>query len=60
MLSTQQGKNLVYELTMEYVKRNNMLDCSKEALPTAIKKIADVSNIISDAVEKNYHDFKFL
>ena len=59
-LTTQQGKALVHELTMEYVKQTEMLKCSSDSLDTKIAKIAEISDIISKAVEKNYHDFKFL
>ena len=60
MVTTQQGKNFVHELLIEYIKQNNVLQCSKEALPQKISKIAEIENIISDSVQKEYHNFSFL
>ncbi len=51
---------LAKELTMEYVKQNNMLSCGDDQIETQITKIAKVSQIIYDSVQKNYHNFKFL
>ena len=60
MVTTQQGKNFVHELLMEYIKQNNVLQCSKETLPQKISMIAEIENIISDSVQKEYHNFSFL
>lgn len=60
MITTQQGQILVRELTMEYVRQNNFLHCNKESIPNQIDKIVEISNIISESVEKRYHDFPFL
>ena len=51
---------LVKELTMEYVKQNNMLSCSENQIESQILKIAKVSQIIYDSVQNNFHSFKFL
>lgn len=60
MLKTQQGKNLVHEFTMEYIRQNNLLCCDKKSIPEKIDEIIEVQNIISDAIEKRYFDFNFL
>lgn len=60
MMTNQQGKNFAYQLTMEYIKQNNMLQCNKEDIPKCINDIVEVENIIFDCVEKNFHNFKFL
>lgn len=57
---TPQSTQLVKELTMEYVKQNKMLTCTETQLETQIEKIAKVSQIICDSVDKNFHKFKFL
>lgn len=51
---------LAKELTMEYVKQNNMLACDESEIESQISKIAKVSQIIYDAVQENFHNFKFL
>ena len=60
MVTTQQGKNFVHGLLMEYIKQNNILQCSEELIPERINQIAKVENIISDCVQNKYHDFSFL
>ncbi len=57
---TDKSTQLAKELTMEYVKQNKMLTCSESQIESQITKIAKVSQIIYDAVDKNYHNFKFL
>ena len=54
------GTQLARELTMEYVRQNKMLSCSESNIESQIQKIAKISQIIYDSVQKNYHDFKFL
>lgn len=60
MVTTQQGKNFVHELLMEYIKQNNMLQCSKELIPERINQIVEIENIISENVQKKYHDISFI
>lgn len=60
MVTTQQGKNFVHELLMEYIKQNNMLQCRKELVPEKIKQIVEIENIISENVQKKYHDISFI
>lgn len=50
---------LAKELTMEYVKQNNMLACDESEIESQISKIAKVSQIIYDSVQNNFHKFKF-
>jgi len=57
---TQQSTQLAKELTMEYVRQNNMMKCNESQIENQISKIATVSQLIYDAVDKNYHNFKFL
>lgn len=57
---TQQSIQLVKELTMEYVKQNDMMKCDENAIESQISKIAKVSQIVYDAVDKNFHNFKIL
>lgn len=51
---------LAKELTMEYVRQNNMLSCDENQIESQISKIAKVSQIIYDSVQNNFHNFKFL
>lgn len=60
MVTTQQGKNFVHELLMEYIKQNNMLQCSKELIPERINQIVEIENIISENVQKKYHNISFI
>ena len=57
---TQSATQLVKELTIEYVKQNNMLSCPQSKIDSQVSEIAEVSQIIYHAVEKNFHNFKFL
>lgn len=59
-LTTPQGKQFVRELTMEYIKQNQLLKCNTDKIDEQITKIATVSQLIENAVEKHYHDFKCL
>lgn len=60
MLQTQQGKQLAYELTLEYIKQNNLLQCDQSKIPDKMREIAKISSIMCDAVESEYHSIKFL
>lgn len=60
MVTTPQGKNFVHELLMEYIKQNNMLQCSKELIPERINQIVEIENIISENVQKKYHNISFI
>lgn len=54
------SEKLVYDLTLEYVKQNNILKCTKEDIPNKIKEIAKISEIIGEAVREEYHNISFL
>lgn len=54
--STQLAK----ELTLEYVKQNEMLRCDESEIEAQIEKIAKVSQTIYNSVQNNFHKFKFL
>lgn len=60
MVTTQQGNNFVHELLMEYIKQNNILQCDKELIPERINQIVEVENIISENVQKKYHNISFI
>ena len=60
MVTTQQGKNFVHELLMEYIRQNNVLKCDKDILPERIAQIAKLENVISENIQKEYHNFSFL
>lgn len=60
VVTTQQGKNFVHELLMEYIKQNNILQCDKELIPKRINQIVEVENIISENVQKKYHNISFI
>lgn len=60
MVTTQQGKNFVHELLMEYIKQNNILQCDKELIPERINQIVEVENIISENAQKKYHNISFI
>lgn len=60
MVTTQQGKNFVHELLMEYIKQNNILQCSKELVPERINQIVEIENIIFENVQKKYHNISFI
>lgn len=60
MVTTQQGKIFVHELLMEYIKQNNMLQCNKELIPERINQIVEIENIISENVQKKYHNISFI
>ena len=57
---TDKGIQFVKELTIEYIRQNNMLSCTDRKLESQIDKIAETSQIIHKAVEKNFHNIKFL
>lgn len=57
---TDKSMQLAKELTIEYVKQNNMLTCDESQIESQISKIAKVSQIICDSVQENFHNFKFL
>lgn len=57
---TQQGIQLSKELTLEYVRQNNILKCNEDEIESQILKIANVSQIIYNSIQDNYHNFKIL
>lgn len=59
-MTNARGLELARELTMEYIRQNNLLKCDKEDIPIQIKNIVNVENIIVNCIEKNFHDFKTL
>lgn len=56
----QQGTQLIKELTLEYVKQNNMMKCNESEIEYQVAEIAKASQKISDAVTKNFRNFPFL
>lgn len=48
---------LAKELTMEYVKQNNMLTCDENEIESQISKIAKVSQTIYDSIQNIFHNF---
>ena len=48
MLTTSQGKNLAHELTIEYIKQNNLLQYNKQSIPENIDHIVEIENIYSE------------
>lgn len=60
MINTQDGKQFVRELTMEYIRQNKLLQCSEQNISNNIDNIVKIENIISDCVEKRLKDFKSL
>lgn len=59
-LTTQQGKALLHELTIEYIKQNDLLHCRFDDIDEKVAFIAQISAKFEKAIEKNYHDIKFL
>lgn len=59
-MTNERCKSFAHELTMEYIKQNNLLKCKKEDIPKQIEEIVKAENIIFDSVDKNFHNFKFL
>lgn len=57
---TDKGTQLVKELTMEYIRQNNMLSCTESKIESQVDKIAEISQIMHKAVENNFHNIKFL
>ena len=57
--STMDSRKLTKELTMEYIRQNNLLKCSKEDIESQIQEIVEVSKIIGNSVSKHFHDFSF-
>ena len=56
-MTNQRGLNFAHELTMEYIKQNNLLQCDEKDIPKQISKIAKIENIIVDSVGENFHNF---
>ncbi len=48
---------LAKELTMEYVKQNNMLTCDENEIESQISKIAKVSQTIYDSIQNIFRNF---
>lgn len=59
-MTNQRGLNFSHELTMEYIKQNNLLQCDEKDILKQISKIAKIENIIVDSVGENFHNFKTL
>lgn len=56
----EQGKRFAHELTMEYIRQNNLLQYTKQSIPNKIDYIVEIENLIYEIVEKRYNDFKTL
>lgn len=59
-MTNQQEKNFALELTLEYIRQNNLLRCCESDIPKQIDYIVKIENMIFECIEKRYHDFKFL
>lgn len=57
---TDNCKQFVRELTMEYIRQNGLLQHSIDLIPEQIDQIVKIENIISKSVEERFHDFKSL
>lgn len=60
MITKEEGRQFVRDLTLEYIRQNNLLQCDKQCLPEKLDIILETENIINDYVEKRYKDFKAL
>lgn len=60
MIVKEEGRQFVRDLTLEYVRQNNLLQCNKQDLPEKLDIILETENIINDYVEKRYKDFRSL
>lgn len=45
---------------MEYNRQNNLLQHTKESIPSKIDYIVEIENLIYELIEKRYNDFKTL
>lgn len=59
-MTNPRGLNFARELTMEYIRQNNLLQCDEKDIPKQISKIVKIENIIVDSVGENFHNFKTL
>lgn len=59
-MTNPRGLSFAHELTMEYIRQNNLLKCDEKDIPKQIKQIVKVKNIIVDCVAENFHNFKTL
>ena len=59
-MTNPRGLNFARELTMEYIRQNNLLQCDEKDILNQISKIAKIENIIVDSVGENFHNFKTL
>lgn len=57
-MTTEIKQKLIYDLTLEYVKQNELLKCHQDSLETRIEGIAKISEIIDNAVSNNINKFK--
>lgn len=60
MLTTQQGKRFAYELTMEYIHQNQLLKCTNGEIADRIHKISEISTLICESIENEYHNLPIL
>lgn len=56
----EEGRQFVRELTLEYIKQNNLLCEENGSIPEQIDKIVEIENLINNCVENRYSDFKSL
>lgn len=57
---TEQDKKLVHELTLEYIRQRDLLNCVPECIPEQMKTIIKAENIIADYIQNNRQKFKSL
>lgn len=56
----QLSKQLAYDLTIEFVQKNNYLKCSYTDIPKQIEEVVKISNTIYDEINKHSSEFKIL
>ena len=55
-----QVKRFAHELTMEYIRQNELLQHTKDLIPRQIDEIIEIENLIYNCVKERYSDFKTL
>ena len=60
MALTAPEKSIVHELTMAYVEQSELFKCRTNDIEERVAKVAEISQIIATAVEKQHDNFKWL